>query len=176
MKQCDDTFFSLEMIPTSRTACARAVRVCPHVCCQVHKSTKVPSLSQQHRQGSHRIPVHTIQHPQVPTFRLVPCPTLPSTISTQFASDEIQRDATKHVFPTTCHKPTKVLVMVDLPDFGSTTVSLSLSPLTPGFVLTTSTSAIWLVQYVLHNAVRYVPRAVGWRVNLNLFRDTWRIS
>ena len=26
---------------------------------------KVPSLSQQHRHGSHRIPVHTNQHPQV---------------------------------------------------------------------------------------------------------------
>ena len=59
---------------------------------------KVPSLSQQHRQGSHRIQVHTNQHPQVPTFRLVPCPTLPNTISTQFGPDEIQRVATKHVF------------------------------------------------------------------------------
>ena len=59
---------------------------------------KVPSPSQQHRQGSHRIQVHTNQHPQVPTFRLVPCPTLPNTISTHFAQDEIQRVATKHVF------------------------------------------------------------------------------
>ena len=39
----------------------------------------VPSLSQQHRQGSHRIQVHTKQYPQVPTFRLVPRPTLPNT-------------------------------------------------------------------------------------------------
>ena len=59
---------------------------------------KVPSHSQQHRRGSHRIQVQTNQHPQVPTFRLVPCPTLPNTISTQFAPDEIQRVATKRVF------------------------------------------------------------------------------
>ena len=62
---------------------------------------KVPSLSQQHRQGSHRIQVHTSQHPQEPTFRPVPSPTLPNTISTQFAPDEIQRVATKTHFPTT---------------------------------------------------------------------------
>ena len=48
---------------------------------QVHK---VPSLSEQHRQGSHKIPIHTNQRPQVATFRLVPCPTLPGTISTLF--------------------------------------------------------------------------------------------
>ena len=59
---------------------------------------RVPSLSQQHRQGSHKIQVHTNQHPQVPTFRLVRCPTLPNTISTHFATDEIQRVATKPVF------------------------------------------------------------------------------
>ena len=73
-----------------RTECTRSVR------------DKVPSLSQQHRQGSHKIQVHTKQHPQVPTFRFVPCPTLPNTISTQFTPDEIQRVATKkNVFPTT---------------------------------------------------------------------------
>ena len=59
---------------------------------------KVPSFCQQHRQGSHRVQVHTNQHPQVPTFRLVPCPTLPNPISTHSAPDEIQRVATKHVF------------------------------------------------------------------------------
>ena len=59
---------------------------------------KVPSLSQQHRHGSHRIQVHTNQHPQVPMFSLLPCPRLPNGISTHLAPDEIQRIATKHVF------------------------------------------------------------------------------
>ena len=57
----------------------------------------VPTLSQQHRQGNHRLQVHTNQHPQVPMFSLLPCPTLPDSISTHVAPDEIQRVATKHV-------------------------------------------------------------------------------
>ena len=80
-----------------KTACALSVRVKPHVCCQV---CKVPSLSQQHRHGSHRIQVHTNQYPQVRAFIPVPCPTLPNTVPTQITPDETQRVATKHV----CHQ------------------------------------------------------------------------
>ena len=47
----------------------------------------VPSLSQQHRQGFHRIQDHTNQHPPVPTFRLVPCATLPKYHLTTAAPD-----------------------------------------------------------------------------------------
>ena len=80
-----------------KTPCARSVRPGPHVCCQVYKSTKVPSLSQQHRHGSHRIQVHTKQYPQVPMFSLVPCGALLNTVPTHSAPDETQRVATKHV-------------------------------------------------------------------------------
>ena len=59
---------------------------------------KVPSLSQQHRHGSHRIQVHTNQYSQVPTFSLVPCPTLLNTVPTHSARDETQRVATKQAF------------------------------------------------------------------------------
>ena len=67
----------------------------------VFLNQSVSTCLQQHRQGSHMIQVHTYQHPQVPTFRLVPCPTLANSIPTQFALDEIQRVATKDFFPTT---------------------------------------------------------------------------
>ena len=46
-----------------RTACARSVRVRPTRLLSSLQICKVPSLSQQHRQGSHRIQVHTNQHP-----------------------------------------------------------------------------------------------------------------
>ena len=57
------------------------------------------SVEYRNNSGSH-LPENsgTNQHPQVPMFSLVPCATLPNTISTHFARDEIQRVATKHLF------------------------------------------------------------------------------
>ena len=83
-----------------RTACARSVRVNPHVCCQ---SLQSASLSQQHRLRCHRIQGPYHQYPQVPTVSLVPCPTLLDTVPTHSTHDEIQRVATEpdfhqHVF------------------------------------------------------------------------------
>ena len=59
---------------------------------------KVPSLSQQHRHGRHRIQVHTDQYPQVPMFSLVPCSTLLNTVPTHSAPDETQRGCHKTRF------------------------------------------------------------------------------
>ena len=66
--------------------------------CVRTSAVKSTSLSQEHRQRRHKIQVHTNQHPQVPTSRLVSCRTLLNTVPTHFAPDEIQRVATKHVF------------------------------------------------------------------------------
>ena len=60
---------------------------------QIHTSVVKSTKSQQHRHGSHKIQVHTNKYPQIPTFCLVPCPTLRNTISTHFTPDEIQRIA-----------------------------------------------------------------------------------
>ena len=68
----------------------------PHTAC--NPSALHSSLSQQHRHGSQRIQVHTNQNPQVPTFSLVPCPTLPNTVPTY-----ITLDATKHAFHQQFH-------------------------------------------------------------------------
>ena len=60
--------------------------------------------------GSHRIRVHTNQHPQVPTFLLVPCPTLSNNISTHFAPDEIPlgNDVCIDSISAECPRPTLV--------------------------------------------------------------------
>ena len=58
---------------------------------------RVHSLSQQHHHGSHKMQIHTNRHPQVPTFRLVPCPPLLNTVPTHSAPDETQRVAKIHV-------------------------------------------------------------------------------
>ena len=56
------------------------------------------SLSQQHRLRCHKIQGPYHQYPQVPIVSLVPCLTLPNTISTHLALDGVQRVATKPDF------------------------------------------------------------------------------
>ena len=63
----------------------------PHVWCQVYEST-------QYQGSIGKIQVRTNQYAQIPTFRFVPCPTLPNTVPTRITLDEIQRVATKQVF------------------------------------------------------------------------------
>ena len=64
-----------------RTACARSVRVSPHVCCQVYKMQVSVSNIVTDATGSR---VHPNQYPQVPIVSLVPCPTLLNTVPTHF--------------------------------------------------------------------------------------------
>ena len=80
------------------STCARSVRVCPHVCCQVHKSTRYQvSASNTVREATGFRSTPTSIH----TYSCsVSChvPRCSNTMPLQSAPDEIQRVATKHVF------------------------------------------------------------------------------
>ena len=78
-----------------RTACARSVRVSPHVCCQVYKVQVSVSNIVSDATGSR---IHTTRIHKYPPSSLVPCPTLLNTVPTHFTHDETQRDATKPNF------------------------------------------------------------------------------
>ena len=78
-----------------RTACARSVRVSPHVCCQVYKVQVSVSNIVSDATGSS---IHTTRIHKYPPSSLVPCPTLLNAVPTHFTHDETQRDATKPNF------------------------------------------------------------------------------
>ena len=103
----DEMTFKREKTTTQlKTSWWHVLNAVGAVCC-LHK---VPSLSQQHRHGSHKIQVHTNQHPQVPMFSLMPCPVLLKTVSTHVTPDETHSVATKHVFQQHCVSPVRLLL------------------------------------------------------------------
>ena len=98
VKQCDDTFFT--RIYSNQRDCMRTFSQSEstHVCCQVHKSTRYQvSVSNTVTEATRFRSIPTSIH-KYPMFRLVPCPTLPNTVSTHFTPDETQRAAIKNTF------------------------------------------------------------------------------
>ena len=84
--RCYDTFFLFPRDDSNQrtSACARSVRVCPHVCCPVHSAARLHSAKSQSAASSGTPqgpspgtgpPNH--EQPRAPTSRLVSCAALP---------------------------------------------------------------------------------------------------
>ena len=74
VKQCDNTFFTRNH-SNQRTACAISVRVSPHVCCQVHKSTKYQvSVSNTVAEATGFMSIPTSKYPRSVSCHVPRCP------------------------------------------------------------------------------------------------------